>query len=191
MLIVLTLSEDEVRRRDDIAEDLISRIALGETSAMGELYELIGRDVFSYALAKTTDKENAEDVTHDTFVKVWKYAAQYTPAGKPLAWIFTIEINLIRRLYNKSKRFVPLEEAIEVEFDGDSFAEKIVNNEFLRQMLNSLNDEERTIVALHIVSGLKHREIARLLDKPLSTVLSKYNRSIKKLQTLVKEKEEH
>jgi RNA polymerase sigma-70 factor (ECF subfamily) len=49
-------------------------------------------------------------------------------------------------------------------------------------MLKLLSDEERQIITLHAVSGLKHRQIAELLDIPLSTVLSKYNRAIKKLQ---------
>ena len=165
-------------------------MACGDRSAMGKLYELVGTDVYAYALSKTASKENAEDITHDTFVKVWKSAKRYSPLGKPLAWIFTIEVNLIRKLYNKSKMFVPLEEAIDVEPIGENFAEKIITNDFLKQLLNVLSEEERVVITLHIVSGLKHREIAKLLDKPLSTVLSKYNRSIKKLQLEVKKKEE-
>ena len=44
------------------------------------------------------------------------------------------------------------------------------------------DEEERQIILLHAVSGLKHREIAELLEKPLSTVLSKYNRGLKKMK---------
>ena len=50
-----------------------------------------------------------------------------------------------------------------------------------------LSDDERQIITLHAVTGLKHREIARLLGMPLATVLSKYNRSIKKLQKILEE----
>ena len=52
-------------------------------------------------------------------------------------------------------------------------------------MLKLLSDEERQIITLHAVSGLKHRQIAELLDIPLSTVLSKYNRAIKKLRNKI------
>ena len=110
--------------------------------------------------------------------------------GKPLAWIFTIEMNLIRRQWGKNQRFVPLDESIEIESDDGDFADSVINNEFLRQVLSTLSEEEREVITLHIVSGLKHREIAKLLGKPLSTVLSKYNRAIKKLQIQIKEKEE-
>ena len=50
-----------------------------------------------------------------------------------------------------------------------------------------LSEEERQIVVLHAVSGLKHREIADILEKPLSTVLNKYRRALKKLQALLGE----
>lgn len=190
MLIVYTLTEGEIRSRDERAEALIERMSHGDVSAMGDLYKLIEKDVYAYALSKTTNKEDAEDITHDTFVQVWKNATQYKQMGKPLAWIFTIEMNLIRRQFNKNQRFVSLDESIEIESDDVDFAESVINNEFLKQVLSALSEEEREVIALHIVSGLKHREIAKLLGKPLSTVLSKYNRAIKKLQIQIKEKEE-
>ena len=46
-----------------------------------------------------------------------------------------------------------------------------------------LGDEERQVVMLHAVAGFKHREIAQMLDMALPTVLSKYNRALKKLRT--------
>ena len=173
------------RSRDNEAEALINRMSKGDITALGELYELISTDVFAYALSKTANKDDAEDIAQDTFVQVWKNATQYKAIGKPLAWIFTIEMNLIRRNFNKNQRFIPLDESIEVESDDGAFSESVINNEFLRQMLMTLNEEEREIISLHIVSGLKHREIAKLLGKPLSTVLSKYNRAIKKLQAQI------
>ena len=54
-------------------------------------------------------------------------------------------------------------------------------------ILAQLTQDEREIVVLHVVTGLKHREIAELLEMPLPTVLSKYRRSLKKLERLVRE----
>ena len=56
----------------------------------------------------------------------------------------------------------------------------------LQQALSRLSGEERQIILLHAVSGLKHRETAALLELPLSTVLSKYHRGLKKLHSLMK-----
>ncbi len=190
MLTVTLMTEGELRSRDEYAEELLERMSNGDVSAMGDLYELIKTDVYAYALSKTAHKEDAEDITHNTFLQIWKSATQYTPMGKPLAWIFTIEINLLRKHFHKNQKFIPLDESIEVESDNGAFVESVINNELLRQILATLNDEEREVISLHIVSGLKHREIARLLGKPLSTVLSKYNRAIKKLQIQITNKEE-
>ena len=190
MLILYTLTEGEVRNRDELVEDMIGRMSSGDVSAMGELYELIQTDVYAYALSKTANKENAEDITHDTFVQVWKNAAVYKSYGKPLAWIFTIEMNLIRKQFNRNQRFMPLDDSIDIEDSDSDFTQSVINNEFLRQLLQTLNEEEREIISLHIVSGLKHREISELLGKPLSTVLSRYNRAIKKLQVQIIDKEE-
>ena len=57
----------------------------------------------------------------------------------------------------------------------------------LTKTLDELGDQERQIVMLHAVAGFKHREIAQLLEIPLPTVLTKYHRSIKRLNTLIKE----
>ena len=55
----------------------------------------------------------------------------------------------------------------------------------LQGALASLADEERRIVMLHAVTGLKHREIAALLELPLPTVLSKYHRALKKMRSFL------
>ena len=57
----------------------------------------------------------------------------------------------------------------------------------LASLLGTLSDEERQIVVLHAMTGLKHREIADLLGLALPTVLSKYSRALKKLRTALKE----
>ena len=53
----------------------------------------------------------------------------------------------------------------------------------LQQALGSLAEEERRSVLLHAVTGMKHREIAALLELPLPTVLSKYHRALKKMRS--------
>ena len=65
--------------------------------------------------------------------------------------------------------------------DPDALGEAVT-----QEALARLSPEERQIVLLHAAAGLKHREIARLLELPLSTVLSKYHRGLKKLKALMK-----
>ena len=178
-----------LNKKDSLIEELIMQMSTGDMSAMGKLYELIKTDVFAYALSKCSSVQDAEDVVHDTFVQIYKYSTRYKPMGKPLAWIFTIEHNLIRRQYNLSNMLIALDEEIDTKSIATDFSSQIVDNQFLLEIMRILTKEEQEIIALHVVSGLKHREIAKLISKPLSTVLSKYNRAIKKLQSCVKEED--
>ena len=186
-MFVFALTIEERKSRDCQIESFLAQIAAGEREGLQGLCRLIQTDVYAYALSKTGSRQDADDVAQDTFVQIYKYAKQYKPQGKPLAWIFTIELNLIRRLFQLRKRTVNFEEKLQNTDSGVDVETQVVNNQFLQAMLRLLNEEEREVVALHIVSGLKHREIAKLLGKPLSTVLSKYNRAIKKLQNILKE----
>jgi len=187
MLIAYTLSAEKRVGRDLLIEEYLSVMAGGDISAMKDLYELIRTDVYAFALSKTAKRDVAEDITHDTFVQVYKNAPLYKPQGKPLAWIFTVEMNLIKRYYAVSSRSVSLDEAIKPDAVGEDFSQDVVNSRFLEEVMRVLDEEERTIITLHVNSGLKHRELAKLLNRPLSTVLSKYARAIKKLKVKIKE----
>ena len=187
MFVMYALTTEETQSRNAHIEDLLAAISRGDTAAMGLLYDLIKTDIFAYALSKTGNRNDADDVMQDTFVQIYKYAKQYTPKGKPMAWIITIETNLINRQFQVKSRTTSFDESFENASSGEDMQEKVINNAFLVHLLKTLNEEERQVITLHIVSGLKHREIAKVLGKPLSTVLSKYNRAIKKLQLVAKE----
>lgn len=183
----LSFSAEEKLNKNILLESVIQKIAVGNASAIGELYDLVKNDVFAFALSKMGNKSDAEDIMQDTFINIYKHATQYVPHGKPMAWIITIELNLIRRHFQITKRTTSLEEIKDFSVGEHTFEQKVVNDEFLVKLLSILNEEEREIISLHIVSGFKHREISMVLKKPLSTVLSRYNRAIKKLQQYVKE----
>ena len=57
----------------------------------------------------------------------------------------------------------------------------------LRAAMEQLEDDEREIIMLHAVAGLKHREIAAQLERPLATVISRYHRAIRKLKAIIEE----
>ena len=188
MFIFLTVAEAQTR--NEKIEYLLSRIANEDADAVGELYDLVKDDVYAYALSKLRNSEDAEDVLHDTFVRIYRYASRYTPEGKPMAWIVTIAMNIAKRHRELKSRHISYDETIgEADAAAESFEADAVKSDFVRRLLQSLNEDEREIVVLHAVSGFKHREIAVMLHKSLGTVLSKYNRAIKKLRDIAEEEE--
>lgn len=190
VIVIYALTTEERQDKNTQIESALAAISDGNAESMGILYDLIKTDVFAYALSKMGNKHDADDVMQDTFVQVYKHAKQYVPKGKPMAWIIKIELNLIRRHFQLKHRTVNFDESFENMSTGEDFEQGVINNAFLQELMKSLNEEEREVISLHVVSGFKHREIAALLQKPLSTVLSKYNRAIKKLQVIVKEETE-
>lgn len=168
-------------------DNCIERIARGDREALATLYYLSSSSVYGFALSVCRNVQDAEDVLQEVYIQVWKNAGNYVPLGKPMAWLLTAARNLALMRLRERGRTLPLElEDWRVQL-ADTPAVSTDDRLLLEAMLSRLGDEERQIVMLHAVSGLKHREIAGLLSIPLPTVLSKYNRALKKLKTAMKE----
>lgn len=167
-------------------DECIYAVAQGDDQALERLYNITSGAVYAYALSVVKNADDARDVLHDAYIKVYESAHNYTSQGKPMAWMFTIVKNLCYTVFRRRSRFVDIpDEDIDGHYaDVTGTAEdKLV----IKQMLTLLADDERQIVVMHAMSGLKHKDIARVLDMPLGSVLSKYNRALKKLQLAFKE----
>ena len=153
----------------------------GDRAALEALYVQTEKAVYALALSLLRDPEDARDVTQEVYLKVRAAAHLYVPQGKPLAWLFTITRNLCRDLQRSRTRDGQTPEDLENDARF-SYVSDPTDRLVLEAALKALGDEERQVVLLHAVSGLKHREIAQDLGLPLSTVLSRYNRALKKLK---------
>ena len=165
-------------------EELLRQIALGSQQAFEELYRATDSAIYGYALSLTKNHHEAQDVMMDTYLKIRCAAHLYMPMGKPMAWILTITKNIARTKLRSAGRQIPLDDLEETTPSFDRDSEEAVA---LEQAMKVLGNQERQILILHAVTGLKHREIAEMLGMPLATVLSKYARSLKKLKKALEE----
>ena len=166
-------------------QQLLIHIASGERDALAELYQRTRAAVYGLALSYLKNAHDAQDLTQDVYVQVWDCAEQYRPTGSPMGWLLTVCRNLCLMRLRREERHAALSEeewdaipAQECGLDADERA-------LLQGALANLADEERRIVLLHAVTGMKHREIAALLELPLPTVLSKYHRALKKMHSFL------
>lgn len=172
----------------EIDESLFERIGDEDSKALEELYIKTERTMYAYVLSLVKDHEQALDIVQETYLKIRTSAHLYKPMGKPLAWMFTIAKNLYFSRLRVEKRYSNYEyEEIENSIDF-SYVTNKVDKIVLESAMKILSTEEREIVMLYVVSGMKHREIAKNLDLPLPTSLSKYYRAIKKLKKYLKGK---
>ena len=179
-------TEDKENARSRELEQLLLQAGKGSRDAFGQLYTRTRGAVYALTLSLLHNAQEAQDTAQDTFVKVWESAPGYRPQGSPMAWLLTIARNLARSRLRQSGRLVGLDEE---DWNAIPAADPDVTPEdrqVLQEALARLGEEERQIILLHAVSGLKHREIADLLELPVSTVLSKYHRGLKKMKALMK-----
>ena len=186
MLSMLMTTEYAPAEDQHELQQLLIHIAGGEREALAELYQRTRSAVYGLALSYLKNAHDAQDLTQDVYVQVWDRAEQYRLIGSPMGWLLAVCRNLCLMRLRREERHAALSEeewdaipARECGLDADERA-------LLQDALASLADEERRVVLLHAVTGLKHREIAALLELPLPTVLSKYHRALKKMRSFLK-----
>lgn len=145
-----------------------------------QLYDEHKKHVFAMAISVLRDFSLAEDVLQETFIKLYQHMNhQEIPNVK--AWLLTVSRNMALDLYRKKKRELTGFETGYFEQMQDQFHDPL-DRMVLAKYLELLDTEERQIVILKDISGMKHREIAKITEMPLGTVLWKYSKAMKKLR---------
>lgn len=175
-------------------DEQIVALAGGDEDALRVLYTGLSSAVYNLALSIVKNREMAEDVMQDTFIKVKTHAGTYRPGTNSKAWILTIARNLaITALRKNSYEYSAdyLEETGAPEPSAHGRVDTSVENAVIvEKALGVLSDVDRQIVMLHIVGGLKHREISEMMSIPLGSVLWKYSNALRKMSKFLNQGEE-
>lgn len=151
------------------------------------LFDEHKKHVFAMALSILRDFELAEDVLQEVFIKLYQHMKHHEITNVK-AWLLTVARNTALDHYRKKKREI-------TGFDDEYFerahyfSEDPLDKMVLAKYLKLLNSEERQIVILKEISGMKHREIAKIIEIPLGTVIWKYGIALKKLRKALNEEE--
>ncbi|MBR2547124.1 MAG: RNA polymerase sigma factor [Eubacterium sp.] len=166
-----------------VYERLIHEMAGGDREAFRALYTATKDAVYGFALSILRSREDAEDVMHDAYIRIYNDAGAYSPHGKPLAWILTIVRNLsLNKIRDAAHTDIIHDDELSEFADHEDTIGKATDRMVLETAMKVLTLEEREIVVLHALTGYRHREIAELLDIPQGTVLSRYNRALGKMK---------
>lgn len=177
------MTSSNYKRNLKISDKLIDQIAKRNAKAFEEVYEKASTAVFGYARSMLNDYDDATDVVQNTFISIYEHAKDYNPQNKAMAWIFTIARNHALTIIRNKKRHpeVNLDDLYDIK-DESSVETDVAHESIAMDLLSHLKEDEREIVVMHAMSDMKHKDIAKTLNLPLSTVLSKYRRSIQKLK---------
>ena len=157
----------------------LCRISEGDMGALTVIYDCMSRQMFALSISILRNYADAEDAMQETFLKVIQSIDTYRKNGNARAWLLSITRNTAMDILRKKKDSVGMDDVAVFSKRLDDFSERIIIDEALM----SLEQEEREIVVLKVVSGMKFREISEMIGLPLTTVQKRYQRTLKKLKT--------
>ena len=150
------------------------------------LFEELRLPVFRYVMRKTKDSGRAEDITQESFLRLFRHLKQEGTVDNPKAWLFTVANNLAIDASRRESRIQDLDEATRIEDAqvSDDNPEKITLQrerlERLRSAVLNLTNLERECLHLR-AEGLRYREIADLMNASVSNITDAVRRATLKL----------
>jgi RNA polymerase sigma-70 factor, ECF subfamily len=170
-------------------EDLISLVEAADAEAFATLYDRHSRAAFSLAYRMMGERQAAEDLAQDAFLKVWRGASSFrAERGSVRTWILSIVhnrgIDQIRSQASQRRTQDKIEASASRSQPSEAFAETWRNSQRdqVREALNTLPPEQLKILELAYFSGYTHVEISDLLRLPLGTVKGRMRLGLKKIR---------
>lgn len=181
--------------QDSSDAELITRAQRGEVNAIGRLYDRHRESIFRYLWLRLDDRQLAEDLTGDVFMRMLDALPRYRVQGLPFrAWLYRIAHNLLVDYVRKMNRqvTVPLD-AVEEQGtadDPDRAIEQILLSERLQVALLHLEPTQSEVVILRFLAGLSLHETALTLGKTEAAIKSLQHRGLSALRRALEPLEE-
>jgi RNA polymerase sigma-70 factor (ECF subfamily) len=167
--------------------DLLQRIRGGDEEALAALYDRHAWFVTAIALRILGDRELAEEVVQDTFLRSWHHIDSYDPSrGRVVSWLLGIArnraIDILRSRSHQARRREGNSLSDAMPSDGAEFPDVLALREVMTRAMSILPTDQRQIIELAYYGGLSQSEIARQLGLPLGTVKSRTRSGMEKLR---------
>lgn len=173
---------------------LLERIRRGDTEGAEELFERYAPALLRFADRMLCDRDSAEEVTQEVFVKVISRAHQYDGRAAVSSWLFAIAANACRDRRRRDRRapVVPLDAIADLPARGEGVESRLAGRQrrdAVRRALESLSGEQREALILARYHGLPYAEIARVLGISVGAVKTRIFRAVESLKARFSEGE--
>lgn len=182
-------------------QELINRYLSGDESCLEQLIHRHKSKVFSYILMVVKDKQTADDIFQDTFIKVifTLRSGTYKEEGKFIQWVMRIAHNLVIDYFRKVKR-LPIVESQNDDYNlldniriyDDSVEDKIITEQIhqdLRTMIDFLPPEQREVLIMRHYADMSFKDIAEQTDVSINTALGRMRYALINLRKMIERKE--
>ncbi len=157
----------------------------GDLRQASILFDRYHKRIFNFLARMTMDRDLAEDLTQNTFLRMMKYRTSYREGNRFQSWIYQVARNVFSDHYQANKNrfsdFVDVEnmkEQVE-DYDGGEQAEK---EALLHRSMSLLSDEHRELLVLTRFEHMKYEEVAAIMDTTVANIKVKVHRAIAKLR---------
>jgi RNA polymerase sigma-70 factor (ECF subfamily) len=175
---------------EDKYADLLRQCAIKDQIAFKQLYEETSPKLLSLCLRLLQDKQLAEDVLQEGFIKIWDKAETYAPGkGKAMTWMATVVRN---KALDKLRSLKTKAAETEIQYEGLEFASTDLQPDSLENLsqdiqglmecLKRLKPAQRECILLSYYYGHTHQELSDQLKKPLGTVKAWIRRGLEDLR---------
>lgn len=194
------MTSSQTTHDEHISDESLATESRTDPQAFSTLMQRYFRHVYNFARQYAKRGEDCDDITQDTFYKVWKNLNKYEDGKKFRPWLFTIARNTALDFLKKKRAAVfsdlddtenDLSFADTLEDDEPLPSEIFENKELAGELtaaLDHINPDHRAILTLHYQDNLTFEEIATIIGKPMNTVKSWHRRSLIRIRDILAKK---
>lgn len=170
----------------DISNDLLLKVSNGDVQAFEEIYKMLGSFVYNVALRIVGNREDAQEITQEVFLKIFKNLKSFKFQSSFKTWLYRVTVNTALNSLRKTRH----DQSRQVEYNENIYIGAPMQNdptehimdqrgieEKVNSLLDTLNPEHRTCIILREMQGLSYKEIARVLNININTVRSRLKRA--------------
>ena len=164
--------------------ELFIEIKYGNNIAFEKLYKNYKNLVYKIAYSILKNSYDSDDIVQIVFEKIYSIDKDKLPTRNESSWLYSVTKNETINYLNQKKNHIELEEIYELE-DNNNEINELINKDSYNRLIGKLNENEKEIISLKILSNLSFKEIAKLLNKPTGTIKWIYYKSINTLKLLL------
>ena len=165
-------------------KELFIEIKYGNKIAFEKLYNNYNKLIYSIAYSILKNKQDAEDVVQIVFEKLYLIDKEKLPNRNESSWLYSITKNETLNYLKRNKNNIDLDSIYNIEDDNNEI-NKIIDQDNYNRLISKLNNKEKEIISLKIISNLSFEEIGKLLKEPTGTIKWRYYKAVNTLKILL------
>jgi RNA polymerase sigma-70 factor (ECF subfamily) len=167
-------------------EMIMEAVKNGDLQQASLLFERYNKRIYNFLARMTMDRDLAEDLTQNVFLRMIKYRNSYRQGLRFQSWIYQVARNIFSDHYqahkNKFSDFVDVEKVSDNIPDAGENESLEEQEKLLERSMSLLNDEQRELLVLTRFQHMKYEEVAVLMDTTVANIKVKVHRAIAKLR---------